>query len=201
VWLVPRLLVDFRARHPRVRFELRHDGVTRNLQALIDGELDLLLTVAPGRSDVAWEPLFGEELTLAVPRTHRLAGRRSVKIDQFANEPWVLFPSGHGLRRQAEEICAAAGFAPEPAFEGHDLSTLFALIGAGSGVGLFPSHPPPPASVRQIRLQPRLMRTVGVAGLPGRVRPRSADAFADFVRERATGLDPAQWGRDSGSPG
>jgi LysR family transcriptional activator of glutamate synthase operon len=200
VWLVPRLLVDFHAHHPRVRFELRHDGLTRNLQALIDGELDLLLTAAPDRSDVSWEPLFREELMLAVPRAHRLAGRRSVKVDQLADESWVLFPHGHGLRRHAEEICAAAGFAPEPAFEGHDLSTLFALIAAGSGVGLFPVNPPPPASVRQIRLQPRLIRTVGLAVIPRRVRPRSADVFADFVRERATGLDPTRWAEDSGAP-
>jgi len=193
-WLIPRLLAEFHATHPAVRFELRHDGVTRILSAVAEGELDLAIASEPDDPHLRWEPLFDEELKLAVPATHRLAARRRVRIDELADERWVLLPDGYGLRARAQELCAAAGYAPAAAFEGPDLGTLHALVGAGSGIGLFPALPPPPPSVRQIALSPRVVRSVGLVDVPGRVAPRAALAFAETVRARsleATELSPA----------
>ena len=187
-WLIPQLLSEFHATHPAVRFELRHDGVTRILRALADGELDVALSSAPEDPQLRWEPLFDEELKLAVPAAHRLAGRRRVRVQELADEPWVLFPDGYGMRAHVEGLCRAAGFEPAAAFEGPDLGVLHALIGAGSGVGLFPVMPAPPASVRQIALSPRLGRVVGLVDVPGRVQPRAAVAFAQAVRAYATAL-------------
>jgi LysR family transcriptional activator of glutamate synthase operon len=184
-WLVPRLLVAFRAERPAVRFELRYDGASRIHQALLDGELDLLLCSRLPEPQVVWERLFDEELVLAVPAGHRLAGRRRVRIAELTDEPWVMLPPGHGLRMRVEELCREAGFEPRQAFEGHDLATLFALIGAGSGVGLFPTRPAPPPGVVQVALAPAVLRSVGLARLTGRAHPRAVGAFAELVRSRA----------------
>jgi LysR family transcriptional activator of glutamate synthase operon len=187
-WLIPELLSAFRTERPDVAFELRHDGVVPTLRALRDGELDLLVSSQPNDPGLRWERLFSEELVLAVPAGHRLAERRQVRVVELSDEPWVLQAEGYGLRRQAEELCAAAGFEPRRALEGHDLTTLYALIGAGSGIGLFSTRPVPPASVRQISLSPRVEREVGIVTRPGAVIPASARAFAEFVRAHAPRL-------------
>ena len=181
-WLVPELLVAFRAQRPAVRFELRHDGLTRILQAIEDGDLDLVLSTPPASEALRWEPLLDEELVLAVPATHRLAARRRVKVGELVDEAWVLQSPGYGLRQRAEEVCREAGFEPEVVFEGQDLTTLYALIGAGSGVGLFPVRPLPPAGVHQVAFTPRLHRGIGLVSAPGMVRSPSAEAFAELVR-------------------
>lgn len=184
-WLVPALLTAFRTERPRVRFELRDDGFARISQALLEGNLDLLLSSHPPVGEVRFEPLLEEELVLNVPEDHRLAVRQQVRIAQLADEEWVLQSSGYGLRQRVEELCAEAGFEPKAAFEGPDLSTLFALIASGSGIGLFPTRPAAPSGVRQVQLSPRVRRTIGLVSVPGAVRSPSADAFAELVRRRA----------------
>jgi LysR family transcriptional regulator, transcription activator of glutamate synthase operon len=181
-WMVPRLLGEFRAERPGVSFELRQDGAARILTALREGALDLLLTSEPDIAGVNWEPLFDDQLVVVVPASHRLAGRRRLRIAELRDEPWILLPEGYGLRAAAERLCAEAGFAPRMAFEGADLSTLLALIASGNGVGLFAQGPAPPDGVREIPVAPRASRWVGLAAIPGRVRPRVADEFADAVR-------------------
>jgi DNA-binding transcriptional LysR family regulator len=186
-WLLPQLLATFNRDHPAVSFELRHDGASRIRQALLEGDLDLLISTDPHSPGACWEPLFAEELVVVLPSAHRLASRQRISITELARERWVLLPPGYGLRRRAEEICRAAGFEPIVGFEGHDLATLHALIGAGSGVGLFPTNPQPGAEARSIPLSPPATRTVGLATIRDRTRPRSAEAFAALVRTSLAG--------------
>jgi len=181
-WLIPELLAGFRDRHPAARVQLQHDGADRILSALLRGELDLLITEAPPVTlELSFSPLFDDELVIAVPDEHRLAGRRSLRVAELANEPWVLQPKGYGTRRLAHQICAEAGIEPVIAFEDHDLATLRALIGGGSGIGLFADRPAPPAGVTYVSLRPRLRRTVGLVTRPSHTVPRAAAAFAALV--------------------
>jgi LysR family transcriptional regulator, transcription activator of glutamate synthase operon len=188
-WLVPDLLQAFRLERPRVRFELRQDGADRILQALEAGDLDLLLSSPPSGASFAWEPLFREELVLTVPPGHRLASRRRVRVAELSDETWVLHAPGYGLRRYVDELCAAAGFEPQTAFEGHDLATLLALIAAGSGIGLFPATTAGPGmdGVRQVHLSPPQHRQVGIVRFPGSSPSPSAIAFVAMVRHRLAG--------------
>jgi LysR family transcriptional regulator, transcription activator of glutamate synthase operon len=188
-WLVPRLLTEFHEDRPDVNFVLRQDGASRILQALLDGALDLLLSSRPVDGRLRWELLFDERLRLAVSAQHPLAHRRRVRVEELADEAWVVQPSGYALRARVEEVAATAGFEPRIAFEGHDLATLFALVSAGSGVGLFAPTPDLPAGVRFIDLTPSQFRPVGLITIPGRVMPRSAIEFAELVRTRARGLE------------
>ena len=181
-WLIPELLAGFRELHPAARVQLQHDGADRILDALLRGELDLLITEAPPATlGLAFSPLFDDELVIAVADHHRLAGRRNVRVAELADEPWVLQPEGYGTRRLAHQICAEAGIDPVIAFEDRDLATLRALIGGGSGIGLFADRPAPPTGVTYLPLRPRLRRTVGLLTRPGHAVPRAAAAFAALV--------------------
>jgi DNA-binding transcriptional LysR family regulator len=187
-WLIPALLSEFRAQWPGVTFELRYDGVVRTLAALRTGSLDLLITARPDDPGLAWRSLFREELVLAVPAGHRLAARRRVRVAELAQEPWVLQSEDYGLRQRAEALCAAAGFAPRVALEGQDLTTLFALIAAGSGIGLFAVRPLPPAGVARVSLSPRAEREVGLVLRAGAVIPAAARAFVELAQTRVPEL-------------
>jgi LysR family transcriptional activator of glutamate synthase operon len=120
-----------------IRPGLAQRGTAALLAAFDGGDADLVLIGRrPAGERFAWHPLVTEPLLLAVPPHHRLAGRRSVKLEEVADEPFVALQRGDALRALTDELCRAAGFEPRIAFEGDEVGTLRGLVAAGLGVAL-----------------------------------------------------------------
>lgn len=139
-WLVPWLVSGFREQHPRVRFELLPLDDASEAPLLEQGAVDLQVTA--GRSSGAalqWDRLFEQRFLLAVPPGHPLASRGEVSLSDAAEESFVMLRPSWGLRRTTEELCRAAGFTPQVAFEGHDLLVVRGLVAAGLGVAVVPA--------------------------------------------------------------
>ncbi|WP_027005538.1 LysR family transcriptional regulator [Conexibacter woesei] len=138
-WMVPALVGAFREDHPNVRFRLAQRGGAPLVEALDDGEADLLMMgPRPAGTRWAWHPLVTEPLLLAVPPNHPLAGRRSVWLREVAREPFVTLHADTALRAVIDDLCRRAGFEPRVAFEGDEVATLRGLVAAGLGVALIP---------------------------------------------------------------
>lgn len=138
-WLVPRLLLSFRAQHPRVRFHLEQGGNSANLQALDRGAVDLVITAPrPPDPGLAWRALRTEHLYLAVPAGHRLAHRARVRIEEAAAEPFVATREGTGLRESTGQLWREAGIEARIAFESDDVPALRGLVAVGLGVAVLP---------------------------------------------------------------
>ncbi|HVT69593.1 MAG TPA: LysR family transcriptional regulator [Trebonia sp.] len=74
---VPRLLKDFRARHPLIRFTLIQGSAHGLLARLGDGDIDLCLTSPlPDAPGIRARGLDEQRIDLFVPAGHRLAARR-----------------------------------------------------------------------------------------------------------------------------
>ena len=56
----------------------------------------------------------------------------------MAAEPFIALRPNFGFRRVTDELCRAAGFTPQVAFESTDLGTMDRLVGAGLGVSVLP---------------------------------------------------------------
>jgi DNA-binding transcriptional LysR family regulator len=83
--------------------------------------------------------LAREDVLLAVPETHRLAGRRRVRIGELDGEPFVTTREGYWLRALAARLFASAGVEPTIACEGEEPAALRGLISDGLGIGLLPA--------------------------------------------------------------
>ncbi|RZT87370.1 DNA-binding transcriptional LysR family regulator [Pseudonocardia sediminis] len=163
---VPRLLRGFRDAHPGIRIGLLQGRHEMLLDRVREGGADLVLTSPlpdePGLTAVA---LAEEELRLAVPSGHRLdrrAGTPDVDLAEAADEPFIGFAPGYGLRGTVDAWCRQAGFGPRIAFEGGDAATLRGLVGAGLGVALLPLAPDVPGVVQLPVRTPRTVRTLGM---------------------------------------
>jgi DNA-binding transcriptional LysR family regulator len=188
-WLVPSLVGEFRAAHPRVAFTLVAGG--DDLAVLDEGRVDLAVLAGRPRSAGAaamrWEPLFREPLFLAVGPGHRLESIETVPLAQLADEPWVVLPRGTLIRATLEQLCDAAGFEPRVAFECDDLATVRGFVGAGLGVSLVPAMGEDP--LPRYAATPRLValadagarREVGLAWSAQRRLLPAADLFRRFV--------------------
>jgi LysR family transcriptional regulator, transcription activator of glutamate synthase operon len=186
--VVPRLIGGFRARHPRTRFELVQGAHALLIGRVREGEADLALTSPlPEEPGLATHALGEEELCLAVPAGHRLAGRtEGVRLAEAAGEPFLGFLPGYGLRTTVDAWCREAGFTPRLAFEGGDTATMRGFVAAGLGVGLLPAsqHGPPPGVVELTVTRPRTTRVIGMVWARDRALTPAARAFREFARSR-----------------
>jgi DNA-binding transcriptional LysR family regulator len=183
---VPRLLRDFRAQYPAVRFVLVQDRGNALLARLRDGEIDVcLISPLPRDQDgITSRKLDEQRIDLFVPAGHRLAGRPGIRLAQVAEEDFIVMVPGYGLRTITDELCQAAGFQPRIAFEGEEADTARGLVGAGLGVSLLPataSSLADPAVVAVRVLAPKAARTIGIAWLAGQPLIAPAAAFRDFA--------------------
>jgi LysR family hydrogen peroxide-inducible transcriptional activator len=139
-YLLPAVLGRFLKQHPLVELTI-HEDVTRQLLAAVgNGDLDLALVAMPVHDErVEAEALFSEPLYLAVPRTHRLARRRRVTLDDCAEERFILLNELHCLGEQVLSFCRAHGCQPRIACRSAQISTIQSLIAMNQGVSLLPA--------------------------------------------------------------
>ena len=190
-WLVPDLIDTFRRDHARVRFRLTSSDDARGSMVLADGQLDLELTARrPTEEGVGWEHLFTQPLVLAVSLDHPLAKLTEVRLDQVADEDFVMLRPSWELRAQTDRLCREAGFVPRLAFESDDLAVVRGFVAAGLGVAIVPADGFAPGETygreRHLRLvDPGAHREVGMAWPSERRLLPSAELFRRHVVERA----------------
>jgi DNA-binding transcriptional LysR family regulator len=198
LWL-PAALGAFHEAHPRVEISVREENTEELARLLGTGQLDLaLLHAVPGMASggpnlqgLVMERLFDEELVLIVGASHPLAGRRSVRLAELRNEPFVLLARGSGLAHTVLGAAGAEGFTPQVAAEATSMPTLRALVAAGLGVSVVPRLPAraPGPAVAVLPLRPALPSHSTAVAWRGGLRPSATtEALLGYVRGHAQGL-------------
>lgn len=134
------VLAAFRAHRPGVGVRLFQAPVDSMRRHLHSAEVDFALASQPlGGPGLCSAELLREEVLLAVPPGHRLAGRERVAVAELADEEFVSTCTGHWQRALLERLFAREGLTPRVAFEGDEAAATPELIGAGLGIGLMPA--------------------------------------------------------------
>jgi len=139
--LLPAILREFHALHPKVEMRCRGIPPVRQLESLRRRELDVAIVRTPVREEgLSAQTLLNEPLVAVLPSDHPLALRGRLRLGDLAGAPFVSMgretaPSFYGVVMTA---CHRAGFSPELAHEVVDLQTVLALVAAGLGVSLVP---------------------------------------------------------------
>lgn len=139
--IVPLAIAAFRERHPSVELSVEMADPPESIPRLRAGELDLGLShdttdVPPG---IELIPLFDDPMYVAMPAGHPLADAPSLRLADFAAEPWMLAttqtcPDSRLFLR----ACHDAGFEPEIAFQNDDYPAILGFVAAGVGVAMIP---------------------------------------------------------------
>jgi DNA-binding transcriptional LysR family regulator len=141
--LMPLAIAAFGARYPDVELTLAEGEPEQILPRLRAGELDLALAFefdgeASLGEELARTDLLADPMYLALPRAHRLAARKRLRLEDLAAEAWVQTARSSPCARHVVRSCHAAGFEPNVAFESDDYQTVQGLVAAGVGVALIP---------------------------------------------------------------
>ena len=141
---LPGWLRSFRSVHADVTLQLREATLDVQLEAFAAGEIDAGFVLhapgAPPSGLAAWRALR-EPLLIALPESHALAARRSLKFSQIADQPLVIFPRSiaPSLFDAIVGHYRAQGATPHIAQEAIQMQTIVNLVSAGIGIAWVPA--------------------------------------------------------------
>ena len=187
-YFLPERLRVFAEKHPGIEVVVHEDTTAQLAQAVLAKEIDVALVSLPvERTGLAVEKFFDEDLLVALPAGHPLAGKRQLTLDDLEHEAFILMKEGHCLSGQALQFCRLNGFAPRVSFRSAQIETVMAFVAAGWGVSIVPAmarRKEEKGGVRYRRLA-GMTRSVGVIYRAARPLNHAARALVDFLR--ATG--------------
>jgi LysR family hydrogen peroxide-inducible transcriptional activator len=133
--VLKKLSRQFPAVEPRVV-----EDVTDRLIDMVErGDLDVaIISSHEGSRTVHVEPIDVEPLLLMLPKTHRLAKRKSASWNQIAGERFLVLHEMHCLSGQVSRLCERRSLQPPVVMRGAQLATIAAMVGAGLGVSIVP---------------------------------------------------------------
>jgi molybdate transport repressor ModE-like protein len=190
--LVPHAVASFSARHPEVELTMVEGEPEDTIPRLRAGDLDLAVVFDYEAIGDTWGEdfervdLIDDSMDLVLPKGHRLAGRRSVKLADLSEDPWVSGCGGGSCARILNHVCAAAGFQPKLAFETNDYQAAQAFVAAGIGVAILPAlalgTPHPDVAIR--RLSPPIPpRKIWAAMLADSYHSPASEAMLQILQD------------------
>lgn len=134
--VMPDLIKTFLIEYPQIRIKL-HQQIHHDLR--YSEEYDFSISATPmDYSQLEILPLLTEEIVLAVPVSHPLAEKRTIKLHEAALYDFITYSRGPSMRVLFDSLCYMAGFTPKIRCESDGVGTLLSLISDGFGLALLP---------------------------------------------------------------
>ena len=138
-YLLPRLIRAFTRKFRRAEITVHEDFTAEIVRHCAAGEVDLGIVALPIEdARLTVEPLFSEDLLVAIPPKHVLSKKRRITLEELTRERFVLLSEIHCLGAQVVRFCAREGCTPAVTCRSAQLLTVQELVGLGQGVSLVP---------------------------------------------------------------
>lgn len=138
-WLMPAI-ERYRDAWPQVQIDLASGFNFDALPALLQGDLDLVITANPSTTDgLVYEPLFQYEAQLAVPRDHALVAVEWVRPEQLADETMIVYPVDRSRLDVFTNFLDPAGVKPAAVRVAELTPMIVQLVASGRGVACLPN--------------------------------------------------------------
>jgi len=191
-YLLPRVSQAIRKSLPRLELGLYEYQTAPMLAKLQSGEIDVGILALPVELDgLEARELYSEPFTVAVPATHKLAKRDTVRVEELKGETVLLLEDGHCLRDQALEVCSRIGAQEKQDFRATSLETLRQMVATGAGITLLPELASRGAygNARGVAVRPfskpQPLRHVGAVWRKTSARRTAIDAVCKVIAEHA----------------
>jgi LysR family hydrogen peroxide-inducible transcriptional activator len=187
-YLLPQVLALTARECPEMEVRIHEATTAQLLAGAAACEFDLAIVSLPiDDARVIREPLFDEELFLAIPPKHPLAKKARICLGDLEDESFILMEEGHCLGEQSLSFCRRNDFHPQVAFRSAQLETIQALVSSGVGISLIPKlavHPRRPGQPVYLSLaKPKPRRTIVVLWRKEHHPSRAAREFLNLLQK------------------
>jgi LysR family transcriptional regulator, low CO2-responsive transcriptional regulator len=115
---VMEMLAAFHARHPAIDLAVSLGNSEQVVAGLLDRSTDVaVLAQYAHDARLHFVPFRSHRVVLFVPKGHRLARRRGVRLAELASEPMIVRERGSTTRKAMEDALRNAGVSPPIAME------------------------------------------------------------------------------------
>ena len=186
-YLIPEVVARFAKLYPFVSLKLEELSGQAIESGVLDGQLDVGVGFSPPTSDkLEAQLLFEEDMVLIVPRSHRLAAHKHLRLSALADEPLVLLSTMFCARRLVDDGFRSIRAKPRIAVEMNSIEGILATIRSSSLATILPRLALGKTQddiLRTIPLKnPTPRRGVGLLWRKGGYRSGAVRALAEQVR-------------------
>ena len=184
-YFLPVRLQQFSKKYPDVEILVHEDTTAQLTDMVLAKEIDLALLSLPvvrrGLESVA---LFQEDLLVAFPRNHPMAGKKRLQLTDLKNEEFIVMKEGHCLSGQTMQFCHLGGFSPKVGFQSAQIETMLSFVAAGWGISIVPAMAKRPhgAGSLEFRKMADLRREIGIIHRAAQPLSLAARALLGFFQ-------------------
>lgn len=135
--LTTELIIEYKRLHPDIKFILHQSEDDDCCDCTVSTDLPEYL---PNIPKSCLSRSFSEEIKLAVPADSYYSKLNSIQLSDTKDNGFISLSGSKPFHTICEAFCRKVGFAPEVVFESDSPSTVRGLIGAGMGIGFWPSY-------------------------------------------------------------
>lgn len=200
--LLPSLIAEFQKMHPDIKFKIKTEDSVSSLLSLQANDVDFAATGSLRGYVEKFDALeIGEEeLVLVAPCGHALSSRKSVKLEEILQYPYVNREETSGTRAEIERIFESAGLSPaglKTTLELGSTESVITAVSEGRGISIVSSIASRKAEAAGLVLLIKLEGVNSTRKLyllrPKRNLLKAAELFWDFCKEQtATHPNPPQ---------
>lgn len=179
-WM-PQLIKGFKEMYPKVEF-LFHQGDYSSIQEWIKtGKVDFGFISPLAAKEIKTMAVKDGEMLAILPRNHPLAAHSSIRLEEIADEPYILMEEGHF----SEPVHAfhTAGLKPNIKYTVHDDYAIMTMVEAGLGVSILAElvlrrteH-----DIVRLPIDPPIYRTLAVGYKEKSSLPIASKYFIDYI--------------------
>lgn len=134
-YFFPEALSAFNQAYPNIRIHVQEHGTATLEKMLLEGALDLAFVRTDKPVDqLRYVSLCPEEIVACVNESHPFAQLSNVTLEQFCEQPLILFREGYLLREAVSRYSRKHNLKPDIRFETNLIELVKALVKKEAGV-------------------------------------------------------------------
>jgi DNA-binding transcriptional LysR family regulator len=191
-YFMPFLISAFRETYPHIKVYLDEGSSLDIMHSLLNLKNEVAV-IAKVEEDpaVTFLPFKQNRLLLIVAPDHRLAGKKSVSVEDLKDDPMIMKEAGSGTRKQVNELFSGKGMIPNVLMETSNTEFIKQLVQRGEGIS-FLVEEAVAAEIRDKRLASAPLAgqspflDVSIAYLKDQHLSRPARAFVEMLKKMAS---------------
>lgn len=179
----PKIIMGFKDRYPGIDVAVNGDGAASIHRMIAHGQIDIGVIagykIAQG---ICHKRFLREEIVAVVDTNHPFACKKSITIDEYFQQPLIMYPPGYYMRELMDDLTKQNGYAPEVVFQTNLFSLVRSLIKKGMGISTFLKMvAAADEDLAAVSFSPPFFLDLDIAWKENRHLSRANQAFIDYL--------------------
>ncbi len=140
--VIPNLMLEFKKNHPNVLFSLKEMDNNKQIQALLNQEIDLgFVRMERVPRGLKVQSVFEDTFSLVLPKDHPVNEEKFKNLSQLKDESFIFFDSSYSesYYEKMMQIFDESGFSPLISHNTVNASSIFRLVENKFGISIVPT--------------------------------------------------------------